>query len=334
MSFGSFLRRHTIKQASLLEGRALHDFIVRVAKPLDALIAATQRRFETSHPVFIVGPQRSGTTLFHKCFLEHHQVCGLNQATDYFPECFLTADLYFRCIRATRATDFLDAFDAKRDLWIRTWKNNGYHYTEGNRVWNKLGPNGKWLSTGDRAWAMRTVPRMVRRFQRSTGRPLFLSKCPANSLRIHQLCELFPGARFIHLQRDPRGAVNSMINIHRELGVRSWGPMPVAADELVGLTEYEQVAMQWVAITDAIGQSLVGIPEERKVVVRYEEFLRDPDGVLDEVVLKFGLERFQRPLSVKVRGDRMEGWRQEIPGEELSRIERILQSRGHGSALS
>ena len=333
MGFGSILRKRTIVAATMLEGQGVHDAVVRISRPIDTFLTLFHKRVERAAPIFIMGPQRSGTTLFYKCFQQHQQVCWLDQATDYFPECFISASLYFRSIGATDRVDFLDRYDLKKDLWIRTWKNHGYTYTEGNRIWNKLGPRGSWLSNEHRSWAMRSYPRMVDRLQRFTDKAIFLNKCPANALRIGQLLELFPDARFIHVERDPRGVINSIHNIHRALGVKSWGPMPVPASELEGLTEYEGLARQWVAITDAIQQGLQAVPDERKYVVRYEDFIGAPDTTLAAIASAFGLEPFRAPLSTEIRAERMDGWRKEIPAEEIMRIERIIHDAGHAASM-
>lgn len=328
------LRRQLIKPAFMLEGRALHAAAVGLAWPIEMVMSAGQRDLPVAPPIFILGPQRSGTTLFYKCFMQHQQVCMIDQAADYFPSRYLCASTLFHAIGADTATDFLERYDVRKDLWIRTWKNNGYGYTEGNRVWNKLGAYGTWKSDGHRRWARRFFPSLVQKIQRRSGKPVFLNKCPGNALRIAQLSELFPGARFIHLERDPRGVVNSIVNIHRSLGVSAWGPMPVPSRDLAGLTEYEAVARQWVAITDAIAAGLAQVPAARNQSVRYEDFLADPHGTLDRLARFFGLDAFASTVAMELRMDRKAGWRVEVPADEVARIERIIVGAGHAGSLA
>lgn len=334
MGLAAALRRRTITPSFLLPGQRVHDTVERLAAPLDGVLAAFMRAPEAKPPVFILGPQRSGTTIFYKCFQAHHQVCSMDQAVEHFPGAFITISLWWRLIGAQSATDFLEPYDLKKDRWIRTWKNHGYAYTEGNRVWNKLGPLGRWESPDAEAWARRTLPRMVDRLMRFTGRPVFLNKCPGNSMRIAQLLELFPDARFIHVERDPRGVINSIVNIHRALGVKAWGPMPVPKQELTGLSEYASVARQWVAITQAVERGLAALPPERKQVVRYERFMAAPDAMLNEVATAFGLESFRQPVSAQLRAERTSGWRKEIPAAEQEAILRIIEEAGLAHTLT
>lgn len=329
----SFLRRRLIQPGFMLEGKPLHEAAVRLSWPVEALMALWQRDVHGAPPIFIMGPQRSGTTLFFKSFMQHQQVCVLDQAADYFPSRYLSSSALFTAIGAHRASDFLHAFDAKKDLWIRTWLNNGYGYTEGNRIWNKLGPDGRWLSGDHRNWAKRFFPPLIRKVRCRARRPVFLSKCPANALRIGQLLELFPDARFIHVERDPRGVINSIVNIHRALNVRSWGPMPVPASQLEGLTEYEAVARQWVAITDAIHRGLADVPANRQRTVRYEEFIGDVQGTMHRLVDAFGLDPFAQPVHTELREERKGGWRAEIPPDEIQRIERIIVDAGYAATM-
>lgn len=334
MGLAAALRRRTITPGFLLPGRRWHEAIARMTAPIDAVLTAFMRSFEPKPPIFILGPQRSGTTIFYKCFLGHHQVCAMDQAVEHFPESFITISLWLRLIGADSATDFLEPYDLKKDRWIRTWKNHGYSYTEGNRVWNRMGALGHWESTEARAWAHRVLPRLVRRLTHFTGKPVFLNKCPGNSMRIDQLLELFPEARFVYIERDPRGVINSIVNIHRALGVKAWGPMPIPECELEGLSEYAAVAQQWVAITQAVERALSSVPEDRKLVVRYEHFMAAPDAALNEVVVTFGLEPFRQPVSARIRAERASGWRKEIPAAEQQSIRRIIEEAGLGHTLT
>lgn len=329
----AYLRKRLMVQGFLLEGRPWHDRFLTIARPVEKLLSAFMKMPDRKAPIFILGPQRSGTTLFYKGFQRHLDVCYFDQAVDYFPDAFITASILMRAIGANENADHLERHDLKKDLWIRTWKNHGYAYTEGNRVWNRLGPDGLWRSEEHRAWAKRFFPRLVHRLHRYTGKPVFLNKCPANALRINQLVELFPGARFIHVERDPRGVINSIHNIHRSLNVRSWGPMPVPEGQLEGLTEYERITRQWIAITGAISEGLGSIPAERRFTVRYEDFMHSPERALNDIAQHFGLGRFKGPLGVEIKADRADGWKSEIPADELARVERMLTQAGYGQAM-
>ena len=51
----------------------------------------------------------------------------------------------------------------------------------------------------------------------SNGRR-WVDQTPANTLVVDRLAEMFPGARFLHILRDGRRVVHSMINFHRAMG--------------------------------------------------------------------------------------------------------------------
>lgn len=333
MSLGSYLRERTLRKEFLLEGERWHDRIERFGRPLDAILAAFMNEPAHEAPIFILGPHRSGTTFFVKCLQRHHQVCAFDQAVNYFPQAFITAGIYFRAIGATKATDFLERYDARHDRWIRTWKNHGYTYTEGNSIWRRLGLSGEWASPEERQWALRYYPRLVSRLRASTGRSVFVNKCPTNAMRMPQLLEMFPDARFIHVERDPRGVINSIVNVHRSLG-SWWGPMPMPASELEGLTIYEKATKQWLAMTDAALKGMAPLPPERRATVRYEHFMQGIDQGLASIALRFEMEPFREPVRMEVRHERNAGWRTEVPADEVARIERLIVDAGYGHMMA
>ena len=62
-----------------------------------------------------------------------------------------------------------------------------------------------------------------------SGAKFLSEKTPANVLVFHRLLELFPGARFIHVVRDPRGTVASLLKVGGRARRKGVEPVPYTA---------------------------------------------------------------------------------------------------------
>jgi hypothetical protein len=118
---------------------------------------------------------------------------------------------------------------------------------------------------------------------------------PENLQRINRM---FPGARFLHLVRHPRGHGQSVMKYFLER--RKSGPLP-PAHWLQQLASYpsppgkmkkpEELDPQrgWYALNVNIREFLKTVPETQKLMVRGEDLLSDPDTGLKEVAQWMGL---------------------------------------------
>lgn len=114
-----------------------------------------------------------------------------------------------------------------------------------------------------------------------------LEKTPKNALRVPFLLQVFPDARFIFLQREPRANLSSMMQAWRTRGwvtyrqLAGWnGPwsllLPPGYERLQDRPLEEIVAFQWQAANETILDDLRGVPRDRWTTVRYEDLIRDP----------------------------------------------------------
>jgi omega-hydroxy-beta-dihydromenaquinone-9 sulfotransferase len=118
------------------------------------------------------------------------------------------------------------------------------------------------------------------------GRPL-LVKNPVYTGRIARLRRLFPGARFIHIHRDPAEVFVSMRNFYRKLlGVLALQDVP---DELnvdaTILRVYDRMMTRFV-------RESRHLPDGTLVELPYAELDRDPLGAVAFIYESLGLEGF------------------------------------------
>ena len=108
---------------------------------------------------------------------------------------------------------------------------------------------------------------------------LFVEKTPSHALFIPEILELLPDARFVHVLRDARDTVASLLGAARTWG-SSWAPRRARG-----------AAQMWVSHVRAVRDAARAIvPPGRLHEVRYEDLHTDGPRVLRDVVCWLGLE--------------------------------------------
>jgi len=107
---------------------------------------------------------------------------------------------------------------------------------------------------------------------------LFLEKTPANALFFRQIVESFPDCRIIHVLRDPRDVVASLIAASGSWGSR-WAPRSA-----------RRAVRMWRQYVRAVKEARSSLPPRQFLEVRYEDLLSDPAKVLRECASFLGLE--------------------------------------------
>jgi len=142
-----------------------------------------------------------------------------------------------------------------------------------------------------------TPPRDVRRWQRRflhflaklnlqfEGRPL-LVKNPVYTARVKMLCELIPGARFVHLHRHPLHVFQSMQNFYAKLlpamGLQRWDPSLI--DELI-LESYPRMMQRMV-------EDAAALPADRFVELGYDALDERPLETVETIYDRLAISGF------------------------------------------
>ena len=134
----------------------------------------------------------------------------------------------------------------------------------------------------------------------------WLEKTPKNALRIPLLKALFPDALFVHLWRDPKENIASIINAwekgrwvtYNELP--GWpGPwsllLPPGWQSLKGKTVADIAAFQWTTTNRVILEDLARIPAHEQIRVSYSDLCSNPEKTLYKILQFAGV-----PLSPEI----------------------------------
>lgn len=134
---------------------------------------------------------------------------------------------------------------------------------------------------------IRRWERRVRGFHRKVsiqqGTPRLLVKNPVYTARAGRLLQLWPGARFVHIYRNPWSVYASTVRYYRRLlpGLALQDPRGLDLESFV-LERYPRLLDRWY-------EQSVQVPHARVTEVRFEELERDPPGVLERIRRDLGL---------------------------------------------
>lgn len=126
---------------------------------------------------------------------------------------------------------------------------------------------------------------------------VFVEKTPQHVLYLAELNELLPEARIIHLLRDPREVVASLLAASRSWG-RGWAPRGVVRASLL-----------WRRCVQAAREARRSVPADRFLEVRYEDLVAAPGTVLRSVMEFLHLSWGEEDIADAIRRNSVEGLR-------------------------
>jgi hypothetical protein len=196
-----------------------------------------------SAPVFVVGTGRSGTTLLRMMLNAHPRIYLTHEASFYLSTAGFKID--------TSLTDWLD-----------------YYCRTPSFLWLRLSPARILAQAPEGArcdlWPL-AFKALMREKAGLYGKTRFGDKTPLHGLYLGRILEDFDSPRIIHVVRDPRGAVASLMRM-------PWAPSSVYLNALYCEQQIEAV----VAHADHIYE------------VRLEDLLADPRGTMSGVLQYIG----------------------------------------------
>ena len=145
--------------------------------------------------------------------------------------------------------------DISRERWFRRCEKFGYH----------VDPEGIVQDVRVRSYRG-VLDAVFGQFARSSGMVRWGDKAPEYAHHLPVLGQLFPDARYIHMVRDGRDVANSVMG-------RYWGAKNVFV-----------AAQEWRKGVELIDAFTASLPQDRLIVVRYEDLLAQPVDVFARLI--------------------------------------------------
>jgi len=211
-------------------------------------------------PIFIVGPHRSGTTLLYRLLGQHPDVGYFN-----------------RMNHRLRGYPLLSHI-------LTSIRVRGDQPVEAQRIWDRFKYRDDDVMTADDispeaiAWFRALVDWVLR--LRHADR--FLAKYPRLSLRLPWLDALFPGAIFLHMTRDWRAVVNSMVwrKTKREKREGGWFGVYIPNWRDLESISHEVASGRIFRFVNLMLENEASRLGNRFITVSYEDLCRNPSGTL------------------------------------------------------
>jgi omega-hydroxy-beta-dihydromenaquinone-9 sulfotransferase len=238
-------------------------------------------------PLFIVGCGRSGTTIVYELLCEHPDLAWFSNYAERWP-----------------ALPQLEALTRLRD--IGTIRRSPSRFVpqpvEGYALWDRSGPpdvrrrNARLSGADVDAEHAQRVGDLVAAHVRYHKGRRFINKNTRNSRRVRYLDAIFPDAAFLHVIRDPRAVVASLLAVHWWPDLPLWWsddrtPRALAA---AGSTPEAVAAEHWVKSVERLLADARHLPPSRYLEIRYEAFTESPETVLSSVCTFAGLSSSAR----------------------------------------
>lgn len=212
-------------------------------------------------PMIIVGPPRTGSTLFYQYLTQYYVTSYISNLASVFYKCpvFVTNIFYNR-------------YNSKRSIYNEIGLIDGlFSPSEAAKVFES------WFSKEFyRQSELNYLRTSMSILTNKLGGP-FVAKNMNNSMRITNILNIFPDALFIHLTRDPIYNAQSILNARKSMYGSTkvwWSTKPLEYDQIINKPAYEQVLYQVKYINKYVLNSLK--KNSNYIHIRYEKFCDNP----------------------------------------------------------
>lgn len=209
--------------------------------------------------VFVIGSPRSGTTWLQRLLATHPEIQTGQESAIFNVNIGPQMRFFYRGLKS------------KRDTGV------GCYFTEEEflKVMKKL--------------LITFLEPMISPIQQHQ---FFLEKTPSHAIFIPEIVKLLPKARFIHILRDPRDVVCSLLAASKSWGA-SWAPKTA-----------DQAAKMWVKHVLAAHKTGQNLPNWQYTEIHYDRLQSHPVDTINSCCKFIGLEWSKDDISAAIESNR------------------------------
>jgi hypothetical protein len=242
-------------------------------------------------PIFFVGMPRSGTTLVFEAVAAHEDLAWLSQHVQRAPRIPAVAALS----RLTGATHRMRRSVGRSDQLRPSLERLRIGPVEAYGFWEDCcGEKFRYdylLGVKASPEEREEVRSRISRVMRYHGKSRFAAKVTGPG-RIAYLTSIFPDARFVHVIRDGRAVVSSLLRVRfwrerNRMNEPAWRN-GLTAEDLADWDRYDRsalalAAVQWRRVVETTRAEGERVAADRYGEIHYEQFVGSPHSVLEAV---------------------------------------------------
>ncbi len=303
---------------------------------------------EIRQPIFLVGMGRSGTTVMFEVFAAHPDLAWFSQLFQRLPR-FPIVTAFSRAVDWTQWMKKAKSRSDEQRPWLEKLRLGP---TEAYAVWERYCGEeflydyllGVEATDAER----RRLRHLVSSVIRYQGKQRFAAKITGPA-RLEYLVSIFPDARFVHVIRDGRAVVRSLMQypywrdtwrLNRPAWNGGLGDGELGQWEAYNHSPLALAAIQWRAVVRSARQEAMRFAPTRYCEIRYEDFVANPHRALDELTTFCDLRPSARPREFLDRRyelrDMNPRWSAVFDSDELGMLNEVmgttLEELGYGPA--
>ena len=227
-------------------------------------------------PIFIIGAPRSGTQLLYVLLGQHSDLGWFSTSTG---KKFFSDD-YLRSIYLRRRIFGLRKIPHPIDNFTLRFFSTIEPPTENGPIWDMVF-EGNWDAKISKK-NLEIVKNEINEILQNKKKKRFLSKYPRNSIKISLINKAFPNSKFVHIIRDGRAVVNSMIQRSKENPSGYFG-IPLKPSEKKEMNQIEKHALQWTQVIEEIRNASKNLMKNQYFEIKYEDLVRNTEECLNQI---------------------------------------------------
>lgn len=234
----------------------------------------------SDNPIIIIGHWRTGSTFLHQLLALDKNLVTSNVFQGSIPDSFLTSrksyePIMSRALKGTRPMDQVKlSMDEPLEDEYALFRLSGYSPLE-KLIFPKSGKYflnyfPSFLPKGEKLEEWKNAVKYFYKKLTINNNKTILIKNPFHSLRIKELNEIFPNARYIHIMRHPHKVVPSTIRMWDIVGTQN------VMNNKWQSPNIEDTSILLDKMLKQIDDDLKSLPKERYYEIKFEDLEKDP----------------------------------------------------------
>jgi len=228
-------------------------------------------------PIFVVGVPRSGTSFLYRLLGQHPDLGWFSQSTlkKFYSHDYLEFVYLRRRVFGLRNFPYpVDAFGERSFLTTES-------PVEMGDMWQQI-IKGDW-NTKITENGLVFLKKIISETLVEQKRKRFVAKDPRNSIKISIISKIFPNSKFVHIIRDGRAVVNSMLKRSKENPSGYFG-IPLKNSILKkNASKIEKHALQWKQVIKKIREDSKKLSNNQYMEIRYEDLSNSPEQYMQKI---------------------------------------------------